>query len=139
MTKIIAQLVLSRAAAAILAAAAFASSAGAADLSHGEKLWRKCVSCHTLEPDGRNKVGPRLYGLFGRAAGSVPDYLYTDELKASGIVWNEKTLDAFLHDSEAMVPGTKMYGGLSQAEDRSDLIAFLKQATTGAASSGSGR
>jgi cytochrome c len=102
----------------------------AADPARGEKLWRKCVSCHTLDVNGRNKVGPRLHGLFGRAAGSVIDYRYSDALKGSGIIWNERTLDAFLKDTEGFMPGTKMYGGLSQDEDRANLIQFLKRATS---------
>ena len=103
--------------------------AGAADAARGEQVYRKCVSCHTLEANGRNRVGPRLHGLFGRVAGAVDDFRYSEALKASGIIWTEQTLDAYLKDSEAFVPGTKMYGGLSQDEDREDLIAYLKNAT----------
>ena len=103
--------------------------AQAADAARGEQLWRKCASCHTLEANGRNRAGPRLHGVFGRVAGSVPDYKYSDALKNSGIVWNDQTLDAFLKDSEAFVPGTKMYGGLSQEADREDLLTFLKDAS----------
>lgn len=106
------------------------TGAAAGDPARGEQIWRKCVNCHTLEPDGRHRVGPRLYGLFGRVAGSLPDYRYSEALKASGIIWTETTLDAFLKDSEGFVPGTKMYGGLSLDADRMNLIAFLKQATT---------
>ena len=80
-------------------------------------------------PAGANRVGPRLAGLFGRTAGSVGDYRYTDALKRSGIVWNDTTLDAYLKDSEAFVPGTKMYGGLTLDADRADLIAYLRRAT----------
>jgi cytochrome c len=104
-------------------------AAAAADLSHGEQLFRKCVNCHTLEPQGRNRVGPRLSGLFGRVAGSVPDYRYSEALKTSGIIWTDQTLDAYLKDAEGFVPGTKMYGGLSLAGDRADLIEYLKTAT----------
>ena len=103
--------------------------AAAADLAKGEQLWRKCASCHTLDANGRNRAGPRLHGLFGRVAGSVPDYSYSEALKKSGIVWNDSTLDAYIKDAEAFVPGTKMYGGLSQDADREDLLAFLKGAT----------
>jgi cytochrome c len=101
----------------------------AADISHGEQIFRKCVNCHTLEPQGRNRVGPRLSGLFGRVAGSVPDYRYSEALKASGIIWTDQTLDAYLKDAEGFVPGTKMYGGLSLPNDRADLIEYLKTAT----------
>ena len=105
------------------------ADARAADPARGEQLFRKCVSCHTLEANGRNRVGPRLHGLFGRVAGSVEDFRYSDALKSSGIIWNEQTLNAYLKDAEAFVPGTKMYGGLSLDQDREDLIGYLKQAT----------
>lgn len=108
--------------------AIYSSAAGAAgDPVRGAQLWRKCTSCHTLDAHGRNRAGPRLFGLFGRAAGSVPDYKYSEALKNSGLIWTDETLDAFLKDSEAFVPGTKMYGGLSQDADRADLLAYLRQ------------
>ncbi len=106
-----------------------AGPAPAADARRGEEIFRKCAACHTLEAGGRNRVGPRLAGLFGRVAGAVGDFRYTDALKHSGIVWNETTLDAYLKDAEAFVPGTKMYGGLTLDADRADLIAYLKTAT----------
>jgi cytochrome c len=102
----------------------------AADAARGEEIFRKCATCHTLAAGDRNRVGPRLAGLFGRTAGSVQDFRYTDELRRSGIVWNETTLDAYLKDSEAFVPGTKMYGGLTLDADRADLIAYLRRATS---------
>ena len=116
-------------ASALIVAAPLPGSA--ADVARGEELYRKCVSCHTLDASGRNRAGPRLHGLFGRVAGSVTDYRYSDALKGSGIIWTEQTLDAYLKDSEAFVPGTKMYGGLSQDQDREDLIAYLRGATGG--------
>jgi cytochrome c len=114
-----------------LGAALVAQPAAAQDHAQGEQLFRKCVACHTLEANGRNRVGPRLHGLFGRVAGSVPDYRYSEALKQSGVIWNDQTLDAYLKDAEAFLPGTKMYGGLSLDEDRANLIAYLKQATGG--------
>ena len=104
-------------------------AAAAADAERGEQVFRKCATCHTTEAGGRNRVGPRLAGLFGRTAGAVADFRYTDALKSSGIVWNETTLDAFLKDSEGFVPGTKMYGGLTLDADRADLIAYLRRVT----------
>jgi len=99
------------------------------DAARGETVFRKCATWHTLEANGRNRVGPRLHGLFGRQAGAIGDYRYTPALKNSGLVWEETTLDAYLKDSEAFVPGTKMYGGLAIDQDRADLIAYLKRAT----------
>ena len=116
--------------AGLLGAAALpAPSFADADPARGEAVFRKCASCHTLEAGGRNRVGPRLHGLFGRQAGAVADFRYTAALKESGLVWDETTLDAFLKDSEAFVPGTKMYGGLAIDQDRADLIAYLRRAT----------
>jgi len=67
-------------------------------------------------------------GLFGRRAGTVPGFAYSDAMKNSGIIWNEKTLDQFLEDPRKMVPGTKMtYAGVKSAQERADLIAYLKQ------------
>lgn len=107
--------------------------AGSADhraqLARGAKLFAKCQACHTLEPRGRNKVGPRLHGLFGRLSGSVPDYHYSEALKRAKVVWNSDTLDVFLAGTTEMVPGTKMYAGIARREDRAALIAFLKEAT----------
>ena len=105
----------------------------AADAERGQQIFRKCVTCHTVEVNGRNRVGPRLHGVFGRVAGSVVDFNYSTALRNSGIIWDERTLDAYLKDSEGFVPGTKMYGGLTLDEDRSDLIAYLRRATAGGA------
>lgn len=96
-------------------------------IERGAELWGKCRACHTVEPNGRNIVGPRLYGLFGRKAGTQPDYRYSEAMKKSGLVWTEQTLDAYLAATQDFMPGTKMYGGLAIPQDRADLIAWLKQ------------
>jgi cytochrome c len=97
-------------------------------LERGAELWGKCRACHTIEPQGRNIVGPRLHGMFGRKAGSVADYRYSEVMKKSAVVWTEQTLDAYLAATQDFMPGNKMYGGLAIAQDRVDLIAWLKQA-----------
>jgi len=97
-------------------------------LQRGEELWGKCRACHTLEAQGRNLVGPRLHGIFGRKAGSVADYRYSDVMKKSNVVWTEQTMDAYLAATQDFMPGNKMYGGLAIAQDRADLIGWLKQA-----------
>lgn len=107
------------------------ASATGGDIEHGGKIFRKCVICHSLEKNGRNKVGPRLHGLFGRVSGSVSDYKYSRALKAAQIVWNADSLDIFFSSTTTMVPGTKMYADMSRGRDRADLIAFLKKATGG--------
>lgn len=98
-------------------------------LERGEELWGKCRACHTLDAKGRNIVGPRLHGVFGRRAGSVPDYRYSEAMKQSTVIWTERTMDAYLAATQDFMPGNKMYGGLAIAQDRIDLIAWLKQAT----------
>lgn len=118
---------LSLALALILGAPLPAQAAG--DPVRGAEIFRKCVSCHTVESGGRNRVGPRLHGVFGRRAGAVEGFRYSEALRASGLVWDETTLDAYLKDSEGFVPGTRMYGGLTLDQDRADVIAYLRQAT----------
>jgi cytochrome c len=98
----------------------------------GEDLFRaKCVGCHAISC---NRLGPKLVGVIGRKAGSVPDFAsYTPALKNSGLVWSEETLDAFLRDPARTIPGTSMaaLGRIDSASDRSDLIAYLRVGDTG--------
>lgn len=100
-----------------------------ADLANGEKVFKKCKACHTLEA-GKKKVGPDLAGLFGRTAGSVEGFKYSKAMVESGIVWDEETLDAYLTKPKDYIPKTKMaFPGLKKEKDRADLIAYLKEAT----------
>ena len=101
------------------------ASAGAApDAVHGEQVYARCLACHALAYD---RVGPRHCGLFGRRAGSVPQFSYSPAMKNSRIVWNDKTLDRFLTQPLKMVPGSAMtYDGVADPKDRADLIAYLK-------------
>ena len=99
------------------------------DAAAGEKLFVKCKTCHTLEA-GKNKVGPSLAGLMGRAAASLADFNYSDAMKASGLTWDETTLNEYLADPKGKVPGNKMvFPGMKKDEDRANLIAYLKSAT----------
>ena len=99
------------------------------DAAAGEKLFVKCKTCHTLEA-GKNKVGPSLAGLMGRAAASLADFNYSDAMKASGLTWDETTLNEYLADPKGKVPGNKMvFPGMKKDEDRANLIAYLKTAT----------
>lgn len=102
------------------------------DMSLGElQFARKCSVCHTITPDGANRAGPTLYGVFGRKAGTVPGYAYSPALANSDIVWDEKTIgELFDHGPQHVTPGSKM--PLQQIEDetkRDALIAYLKSAT----------
>lgn len=102
----------------------------AGDEVRGETLFRKCASCHTVDAGARHRAGPALHGVFGRRAGSAPGYRYSEALRISTVVWDDGTLDAYIADAEGFIPGTKMGGGLTQAADRADLLAYLKRATT---------
>jgi len=84
----------------------------------------KCGACHSLDA---NRIGPKHRNLFGRKAGSIADFHYTSALKQSGIVWNAQTLDRWLQNPVAMVPGTAMGIRLTSAQDRADVIAYLRQ------------
>lgn len=95
------------------------------DPAHGEKLYEEnCKVCHSLD---RNAIGPKHRGVFGRKAGTVQGYDYSAVLKNSGIVWNEQTLDKWLTDSQAFVPDNKMFFSVDDPQERSDIIAFLKE------------
>jgi cytochrome c len=100
------------------------------DASRGQQDFRACAPCHSLEPD-RNMTGPSLAGLWGRKAGSLPSFeRYSDALKSSGIIWDDRSLDGWLTDPDRMVPDNEMpFNGIKDARDRADLLAFLKEAT----------
>jgi cytochrome c len=102
------------------------AASAAPDALRGEQVYVRCMACHALASD---RVGPHHCGLFGRRAGSVPDFDYSPAMKKSGIVWNDKTLDRFLTKPLTMVPGSTMtYDGVADPEARADLIAYLKRA-----------
>jgi cytochrome c len=101
-------------------------SRAAGDAKRGEEVYSRCMACHSLE---RNRTGPKHCGLFGRRAGSAPGFSYSPAMRNSGLVWNEKTLDAFIANPLRAVPGTAMgYAGVSDPGERADLIAYLKAA-----------
>jgi len=99
------------------------------DAARGEARFQDCAACHKLEA-GANNVGPSLHGIFSRKAGELPDFRYSPALKRSGIVWTPQTLDAFLTNPQALVPGNRMpYAGMADAGNRADLIAYLSKAS----------
>jgi cytochrome c len=100
------------------------------DASRGQQDFRACAPCHSLEPE-RNMTGPSLANLRGRKAGSLPGFeRYSDALKSSGIIWDDRALDGWLTDPERMVPDNDMpFEGIKDGRVRADLLAFLKEAT----------
>jgi cytochrome c len=104
-----------------IASAVFA----AGDAVRGQQLYEsRCVACHSVE---QSRVGPAHQGVFGRRAGRVAGYDYSPALKASKLVWSDKTLDAWLTNPERTIPGQKMGYSVTDASDRADLIAYLKK------------
>jgi len=115
-------------AAVVLAIIATSPALAEGDAAAGEKVYKKCKTCHSLEA-GKNKLGPNLAGIFGRQAGSVEGFKYSAAMASSGIVWDEATLDAFLAKPKDVVPKTKMaFAGLKKEDQRHDLITYLKEA-----------
>jgi cytochrome c len=111
---------------AIVLAFALANSGAAADVEAGKKTFKLCALCHTAEP-GKNKVGPSLFGVVGRKAGSLESYNYSDAMKNFGKTWTPETLDIYLTDPHAVVPGTKMiFPGIKGQTERANLIAYLE-------------
>jgi cytochrome c len=100
------------------------------DATRGQRDFRACAPCHSLEPD-RNMTGPSLANLWGRKAGGLPSFdRYSDALKSSGIIWDDRALDGWLTDPQRMVPDNDMpFEGIKDARVRADLLAFLKDAT----------
>jgi cytochrome c len=99
------------------------------DAARGETRFQDCAACHKLDA-GTNNVGPSLHGIFARKAGELADFRYSPAMKRSGIVWTVETLEQFITDPQAMVPGNRMpFAGLANPSDRADLIAYLTKAT----------
>jgi cytochrome c len=126
---------------AIVALVTFASLSSAlaesGDASRGQQDFRACAPCHSLEPD-QNMTGPSLANLWGRKAGGLSSFdRYSDALKSSGIIWDDRALDGWLTDPQRMVPDNEMpFEGIKDARVRADLLAFLKDATKPGAAPG---
>lgn len=99
------------------------------DAARGEKRFEECAACHSAGT-GENGVGPTLKGIFNRKAASLEDFRYSAAMQRSGITWTSETLEAFIADPQKLVPGNRMaYAGLTDAEGRADLMAYLQNAT----------
>src|SRR3954471_21419063 len=92
------------------------------DATRGAVLYQACMACHSLDEDD---VGPRHRGVVGRTAGSVPGFAYSPALRNSHLVWGADTLDRWLTNPQALVPGARMFFAMPNAQDRADVIAWL--------------
>ncbi|MGH8176924.1 MAG: c-type cytochrome [Steroidobacter sp.] len=114
----------------VFALAASTAAVAEGDAQRGEQVYTRCLACHALAYD---RVGPRHCGVIGRRVGSVPEFSYSTAMQQTKFIWTEATLDRFLQKPLKMIPGTTMtYDGVPDAEDRGDLIAYLKQANNSA-------
>jgi len=105
-----------------------AGSASAQDVAAGEKSFAKCRACHQVGETAKNGVGPVLNGLFGRVAGTVEGYNYSEANKKSGITWTEESFAKYIQDPRAAMPGNKMaFAGIKNEKEIADLTAYLKQ------------
>lgn len=117
---------------AVLGISALLSPALAAggNAARGQRIFGACAACHSLEPN-RNMTGPSLSGLWDRKAGTLASFpRYSPNLKSSGVVWNDKTLDEWITDPQHLIPDNVMtFDGIKNPQQRTDLLAFLKEAT----------
>jgi cytochrome c len=115
----------------VIAAAFLAASTGvtlAQDVEAGESSFKKCMPCHDIGEDARNKVGPELNGLDGRKAGTADGFNYSDANKGSGLTWDEATFKDYIKDPRAKVPGTKMiFPGVKNEKEVNNLWAYVSQ------------
>jgi len=98
------------------------------DVAHGEKVFKKCAACHSINKDGKNKIGSKLYNVVFRPVGSVADYKYSKALASYGKEWNWEELNGFLTKPSAWIKGNKMgFVGLKNEKDRASIILYLNQ------------
>ncbi|MBI3678179.1 MAG: cytochrome c family protein [Proteobacteria bacterium] len=115
----------------LVAGAAFLSLSGAAqaagDPTAGKSVFARCAICHTVVKGGPNGIGPNIFGVVGRKAGSAPNFNYSAAMKSSGITWMADKLDAYITHPGQTVPGNRMaFAGISNAQQRADVIAYLQ-------------
>ena len=100
------------------------------DVANGEKIFKKCAACHSINQGGKNKIGPALYNVVGRTVGGVDDYKYSKALASYGKEWSFEELNGFLKKPASYIKGTKMsYAGLRKEKDRASVIKYLNQSS----------
>ena len=98
------------------------------DVDHGKKIFKKCAACHSVNKGGANKIGPKLYNVIGRAAGTVTDYKYSKALASHGQSWSFEELNGFLIKPATWIKGNKMgFAGLKKEKDRASVILYINQ------------
>jgi cytochrome c len=98
------------------------------DVASGEKIFKKCAACHSINKGGKNKIGPALYNVVGRAVGGVNDYKYSKALASYGKEWTFEELNGYLQKPASYLKGTKMsFAGLRKEKDRASVIKYLNQ------------
>ncbi|WP_415323555.1 c-type cytochrome [Candidatus Pelagibacter sp. Uisw_127] len=98
------------------------------DVASGEKIFKKCAACHSINKGGKNKIGPALYNVVGRTVGGLDDYKYSKTLASYGKQWTFEELNGFLQKPASYLKGTKMsYAGLRKEKDRASIIKYLNQ------------
>src|ERR1051326_4132738 len=109
-----------------ICAVAISASAWAADAKNGATVFNRCIICHSNSKGAPAKIGPNLFGVVGRKAGSAPGFNYSAAMKGSGIVWTDDKLKAYLAHPAQVVPGTRMtFAGISNPRDIDDVVAYL--------------
>jgi cytochrome c len=102
-----------------------------ADAKRGQQIAKKCIQCHTFDAGGPQRIGPNLHGIVNQKAGQKTGFPYSKDLLCKDITWTPETLNLLLHKPRALIPGTRMsFAGLSKAEDRADVIAYLQSLST---------
>jgi len=119
------------AAAGASSSSATGEASGQVDLERGKTMFFQCRACHSLDAGGPHKVGPNLYGVFGRKAGLAEGFAYSEVMTNSDVIWTEEAMDAWLVRPSEFMPGSRMvFVGIKDAQDRAALSAYLLQETT---------
>ena len=110
-----------------IAACAQLTTLAEGDPARGQQLFEsRCTGCHTLN---ENRGGPKLRGVYGRTSGTAEGFAYSDAIRKAAIVWDEKTIDQWLTDPDQLIPGNAMDFSVENAQERRDLVAFLKKSS----------